>query len=161
MLLISSQGWKCNILQMNDDNTEAMLISSNRLSKFHPVPCSIQNDNSIQFSQHLRNLDILIDSSLSFHQQVNNICRAAYLELRYISMIRGDLSADATKIWCVPLCCPDLITVMQDHVAYLNVFCTNCKKFKIQQLMWYLRHQELITLHQSYINFTGFQFVTE
>ena len=55
-----------NKLQMHDDKTEAMLISSNGLSKFHPMPCSIQiNNNSIQFSQHHRNLGIIIDSSLS------------------------------------------------------------------------------------------------
>ena len=89
---------KCNKLQMNDDKTEAMLISSNQLSKFHPMPYSVQiNNNSIQFSQHFRNLGILIDSSLSFHQQVNNICWTAHLKLRHISMIWGYLLVDATK----------------------------------------------------------------
>ena len=57
---------KSNKLQMNDDKTGTVLISSNQLSKFHLMPCSIQiNGNSIQFSQHFRNLSILIDSSLS------------------------------------------------------------------------------------------------
>ena len=121
---------KCNKLQMNDDKTEAMLISSNRLSKFHPMPCSIQiNDNSIQFSQHLRNLGILIDSSLSFHQQVNNICRAAYLELRRISMIRGYLSVDATKT----LVC----SLVLSRLDYCNaVLCglPQCLLYKLQKV---------------------------
>ena len=114
---------------MNDDKTEAMLISSNRLSKFHPMPCSVHiNYNSVQFSQHLRNLDILIDSSLSFCQQVNNICRAAYLELRRISLIRGYLSVHATQT----LVC----SIMLSRLDYCNaVLCglPQCLLYKLQK----------------------------
>ena len=150
---------KCNKLQMNDDKTETIMISSNWLSKFNHILILI-NDNSIQFSQHLRNLGILIDSSLisPTSQQHMQSCISRADILAWCQVICQLMQP---KLWCVLLCCPDLITAMLYYVAYLNVFCTNCKKFKIQQFAWFLRHQEQITLYQSYTNFTGFQFVTE
>ena len=38
-----------------------------------------------------------LDSTLSLHQHVMNVCRVAYLELRHINSIQNLLSADAAN----------------------------------------------------------------
>ena len=55
------------------------------------------NDIPIEFSKSLRNLGIIFDNSFSLHQNIMNIFRAAYMELRWISSIWNFLSVDATK----------------------------------------------------------------
>ena len=55
------------------------------------------NGNSVKFCPSLRNLGVTLDSTLSLHQHVLNICRSAFLELRRINSIRNFLSTDAVK----------------------------------------------------------------
>ncbi|KAL3882592.1 hypothetical protein ACJMK2_028920 [Sinanodonta woodiana] len=89
---------RCNKLQMNVNKTEAILITTQRLSHSHSLLQTINISNTnIKFSQSVRNLGVSLDSTLTLHQDVMNICRAAYLELRRISSIRKYLSVDATK----------------------------------------------------------------
>ena len=45
----------------------------------------------------VRNLGVILDSTLSLHQHAMNVCRVAYLELRRINSIRNLLSIDAVK----------------------------------------------------------------
>ena len=56
------------------------------------------NQVDISFSPSVRSLGVVLDQTWSFKQQVCNICRVAYLELRIISTIRHYLSVDAAKI---------------------------------------------------------------
>ena len=55
------------------------------------------NGTCIKFSPSVRNLGVTLDSTLSLHQHVMNVCRVVYLELRRISSIRNLLSVDAVK----------------------------------------------------------------
>ncbi|KAL3886192.1 hypothetical protein ACJMK2_026201 [Sinanodonta woodiana] len=88
----------CKKLQMNDDKTGAILIITQRLSYSHSLPQTINiSNNNIIFSQSVQNLGVTLDSTLTLHQHVMNICRAAYLELRRIRSIRKYHSVDATK----------------------------------------------------------------
>ena len=55
------------------------------------------NGTCVKFCHSLRNLGITLDSTLSLHQHVLNVCRGAFLELRRINSIRNFLTTDAVK----------------------------------------------------------------
>ena len=77
-----------NRLQLNDGKTEAMLVMSKRTSTSGHIPRSVSiGDTDVDFSDLVKNFGVILDSSLSMHQQVTNTCTAAYIELRRISSI--------------------------------------------------------------------------
>ena len=87
-----------NKLQLNDDKTKLMLATPEKFHNHPSLPPSMQiNQVDISFSPSVRSLGVVLDQTWSFKQQVCNICRVAYLELRRISTIRHYLSVDATK----------------------------------------------------------------
>ena len=55
------------------------------------------NGTCVKFSPSVRNLGVTLDSTLSLHHHVINVCRVAYLGLRRINSIRNLLSIDAVK----------------------------------------------------------------
>ena len=86
-----------NKLQMNDEKTEAILFAWKGLATEH-LPKSVKiNDTTINFVPMLRDLEVTLDSSLSFNQHVMNTCRYAFLELRRIGSIRKYLTVAAAK----------------------------------------------------------------
>ena len=68
------------------------LKSSEPLPEFMNI-----NGTCVKFCPSLRNLGVTLDSTLSLHQHVLNICRSAFLELRRINSIHNFLSTDAVK----------------------------------------------------------------
>ena len=87
-----------NKLQMNEDKTEVLLITPKRVAKSEQLPVSMNiNGTSVTFCPSLRNLGVTLDSTLSLHQHILNVCRGAFLELRRIHSIRGFLTTDAVK----------------------------------------------------------------
>ena len=82
---------------MNDDKIEAILFAQEGLATEH-LPKSIKiNNTAINFVSMLRDLEVTLNSSLSFNRNVMNTCRSAFLELRRISLIRKYLTVDAAK----------------------------------------------------------------
>ena len=74
------------------------------------------NGTCVKFSPSVRNLGITLDSTLSLHQHVMNVCRVAYLELKHINSIQNLLSVDAIKTLVCSLVLPHL-----DYCNYLLV----------------------------------------
>ena len=72
--------------------TAKRIVNLQHLSEFMNI-----NGTCIKFSPSVRNLGITLNSTLSLHQHVMNVCRVAYLELRRIISIRNLLSVDAVK----------------------------------------------------------------
>ncbi|WP_419650303.1 reverse transcriptase domain-containing protein, partial [Thiolapillus sp.] len=89
-----------NKLKLNDDKTEAMIVSSGRKSRslsfsfpdFITVGCA-----SVPLSDSVKNLGVTFDCHLTMKTHVSNLVRSANFELRRISSIRHLLSTDATK----------------------------------------------------------------
>ena len=107
-------------LQLNDDQTELMLATPKMFHNHHSLPPSMQiNQVDISFSPSVRSLGVVLVQTLSFKQQVCNICRLAYLELRRISTIHRYLSVDATKT----LVCAFVLS----RIDYCNSSCLNPK----------------------------------
>ena len=77
-----------NKLQMNEDKTELLLVTAKRVVNLQHLPEFMNiNGNSVKFSPSVKNLGVTLDSTLSLHQHVINVCRVAYLELRRINSI--------------------------------------------------------------------------
>ena len=117
-----------NKLQMNEDKTEVLLVTPKRVAKSEPFPEFMNiNGTSVKFCPSLRNLGITLDSTLSLHQHILNVCRGAFLELRRINSIRNFLTTDAVKT----LVC-SLVLSRVDYCNSLLAGLPQCHLKKIQ-----------------------------
>ena len=93
------EAWKTsNKLQMNKDKTDVLPVTAKRIINLQHLPEFINiNGTCVKFTPSVRNLSVTLDSTLSLHQHVINVCRVAYLELRHINSIQNFLSIDAVK----------------------------------------------------------------
>ena len=71
-------------------------------------------------------MGVTLDSTLSLHQHVMNVCRVAYLELRRINSIRNLLSVDAVKT----LVC----SLVLSHLDYCNFLLIGLPQYLIKRL---------------------------
>ena len=69
-----------NKLQMNEDKTDVLLVSAKRIVNLQHFPEFMNiNGTCVNFIPSVRNLGVTLDSTLSLHQHVMNVCRVAYL----------------------------------------------------------------------------------
>ena len=86
-----------NKLQLNQEKTEVLLISSPRLD-VSAFPDSVTIvDHVIRYSDSARNLGVMFDCNLSMNDHVNKVCQTCYFEIKNIAAIRHVLTFDATK----------------------------------------------------------------
>ena len=86
-----------NKLQLNDDKTEAMLVGTRQKIAQLPTSLSLQLDNtSIPISDSVKNLGVILDSTLSLQKFISSTAQSCYFHLRRISSIRKCLSIEAT-----------------------------------------------------------------
>ena len=80
---------------MNEDKTDDLLFVGKQIVNLRHLPEFMNiNGTCVNFSPSVKNLGVTLDSTLSLHQHVMNVCRVAYLELRYIHSIQNVLSVD-------------------------------------------------------------------
>ena len=98
VLMTLNPGWRRT--NLNDDKTEAMIVSSGRKSR---SPSSSYPDfisvgfASVSLSDSVKNLAVTLNCYLTMKTHVSNLVRSANFELRRISSIRHLLSTEATK----------------------------------------------------------------
>ena len=63
-----------NMPKLNDNKTELMLVTSNRIKHLHSLPTSITNAQ-IAFKQSVKNLGFTLDCHLTMNAHVSNIAR--------------------------------------------------------------------------------------
>ena len=74
-----------NKLKLNDDKTEAMIVSSQRMSTSLPMPDSpTVGTSNAMFSQSVKTLGVMLGAHLTMKNQVINLVRTANFELRGI-----------------------------------------------------------------------------
>ena len=86
-----------NMLNLNDNKTELMLVTSKRTKHLHSLPTSISiGDAQIPFIKSVKNLGFTLDCHLTMNAHVSNIARTFYFELRRLASIRRFLTSTAT-----------------------------------------------------------------
>ncbi len=81
-----------NFLLLNSDKTEILLLGP-RVARSNLSDHMVTLDGlSVSSCAAVKDLGVIIDSSLSFHAHVDNITRIAFFHLRNISKIRNILS---------------------------------------------------------------------
>ena len=84
---------------MNEDKTDVLLVTAKQIVNLQHLPQFVNVIGTcVKFIPSVRNLGDTLNSTLSLHQHVMNVCRVAYLELRCINCIRNLLSVDAIKL---------------------------------------------------------------
>ena len=120
----------CNKLKLNDDKTEALIISSPRLSVSEPLPDTmLVGDATITFSDKAKNLGVVLDSHLTMQAHTAAVIRTVNFELRRISSIRHYLSVDCTKTLVSAFVLSRL-----DYCNSLLVGCPQNLLYRIQKL---------------------------
>ena len=84
-------------LKMNDDKTEAMLITSKRLQERVSCPVLHIGDNNITPKECVRNIGVLMDSHVTLEEHISNVCRVAQFHLFNIGRIRRYLTQGAAE----------------------------------------------------------------
>ena len=85
-----------NKLQVNDSNTEIMIICSVHNHSKVNIPHIQVGDSEIQPVSVVRNIGAQLDEILSTRSQVNSLCNRAHFHLRNISKIRHLLNRRTT-----------------------------------------------------------------
>ena len=86
-----------NMLNLYDNRTELILVTSNGSKHLHSLPTSITIGNAqIPFKKSVKNLGFTLDSHLTMNARVSNIARTCYFELRRLASICRFLKSTAT-----------------------------------------------------------------
>jgi hypothetical protein len=99
----SVNAWmRTNKLKMNNDKTELLPVAT--VHKLNQVSSSSSleiSDVVVPFSSKVKNLGVVLDSTLSMEYQINSLCSASSFQLRRLSQIRSFLTVEAaTKLAC-------------------------------------------------------------
>ena len=119
------------------------------------------NGTCVKFNPSVRNLGVTIDSTLSLHEHVMNVCRVAYLELRRINSIWDLLSVDAVKTLACSLVLSHLDYCNSLLVGLPQYLIKRLKESKMRQPDQYLKLPDLSTSHHSPRTFTGYLSIGE
>ena len=85
-----------NKLKLNPDKTEFMVISSQRNSHKIVVDSLHVGDTQVRRTNCVKNLGVLMDSSLCMKDHIARVCQTCYYYLRWIRRIRNMLDQDVT-----------------------------------------------------------------
>ena len=86
-----------NMLELNENKTELMLVTSKRSKHLHSLPTSITIGNvQIPFKQSVNNIGLTLDCHLTMNAHVSNIARRYYFELHRLASIRRFLTSTST-----------------------------------------------------------------
>ena len=84
-------------LKLNEDKTEFILIGKKeRLREIDVMNLTI-NGNQVNTVDVVRDLGVLIDSNLTFNNQINNVVRVAGFHLRNIAFVKKYIDEDSLK----------------------------------------------------------------
>ena len=85
-----------NNLRLNNDTTELLVLHAKHRPK-PPLDSIIVGDATVKPTSSARNIDAVFDDTMSFEENVNELCRTAFYHIRNISRIRPCLSINSTK----------------------------------------------------------------
>ncbi|XP_053477756.1 uncharacterized protein LOC128605914 [Ictalurus furcatus] len=115
-----------NFLLLNSDKTEILLLGS-RVARNNLSDHMVTLDGlSVSTCTAVKDLEVIIDSSLSFDAYVDNITRIAFFHLRNISKIRNILSLHDAEIL--------VHAFVTSRLDYCNALLSGCSSRNINKL---------------------------
>ena len=113
-------------LKLNVNKTEYMIVGKKSdLSALNGLHLVIDN-NQVEFVDKVKDLGVLLDNTLSFNSQINNVLKITGYHLRNIAFIRKYLDEDSTK----KLVCNCVI----NRLDYCNSIYYNLPNFLLKKL---------------------------
>ena len=88
---------RANKLKLNDEKTELLVISSDRLKDIVCIPGLTVGANVVQPSSVVRNLGAMFDDNMKMSRHVNSLAQRAHFHLRNIRSIRKCLTKRAAE----------------------------------------------------------------
>ena len=121
-----------NKLKMNNDKTEIMAIGTEpKIRSIGAAEVSL-SDQRISLSSNVRDLGVILDSTLSMEQAVSHVRQTCFLELRKIAYVRPFLSENATKTLVTAL-----VTSKLDYCNSLYFSMTEDRFERLQKIQNY------------------------
>ena len=118
-------------LKLNENKTECILIGTKyNLRKFDNVNSISINKEKILLADKVRDLGVIVDSSLTFDEHINNVVRTANFHLKNIASIRKYLNEDATKLL--------INSLVISRVDYCNSLYYNLPNYRLRKLQMIL-----------------------
>ena len=94
--LAISAWMKASFLKLNGDKTEVLVITPPSVTS-SIIPSVDICGASIMCSDCVRNLGVLFDDKLNYHQHIKSVCAKAYYQLHLIGRVRRYINEDATR----------------------------------------------------------------
>ena len=116
-----------NMLKLNSDKTEVILFAPKRLISQISVPISVHVHGEDNLPEPVvKNLGVMLDSSLNMQRQISKITKSCYYQLRRISRVRKYLTMQAAK---------SLVNALVlSKLDYCNSLLVNLPKYLIKKL---------------------------
>jgi len=86
-----------NYLKLNNDKTELIILGGARQLKFINFKFIEIGNIKIETSPTIRNIGVIMDSTLNMKAHINKLCRTCYMNIRNIWRIRENLDNNSTK----------------------------------------------------------------
>jgi len=133
-----------NKLKLNDEKSELVMFTSQRMhSKIQDHSIQIADAN-IQSAHSARNLGIVLDENMTMAEQVKKICQSAYFQIRNISSISFCLMTLLQYLF-MHLLPPDLTMEMHSCMEFQILFLINFNERKTQPLEYFQKLANMIT----------------
>ena len=87
----------CNKLQLNDEKTDVIYISSSYYQDQITIKNFAFDKTIIVPSTLVRNLGVIFDNRMTMRDQITALCRTAHFHLRNIGRIRKSITDDACE----------------------------------------------------------------
>ena len=84
-----------NKLKMNTDKTEIILCGTSQKLNTLDINNVVIGDESVYFSQSVKNLGVYLDQNLNLNVHISNVRRSCYFEIRNISKFRHYINEKA------------------------------------------------------------------
>ena len=93
---------KSDKLRLNEERTKTMVAGSRSRTCVSGTGHLEIGSSLISFQPNVKDLGVVLDSSLTLCDHISSVCRSAYLELRSIGSIRLFLTVEAAAEFARP-----------------------------------------------------------